>query len=83
MSKAMKCDRCGQYFDRQILSEDHVICANISQMGNVKVERVTHWFGAREVECSFTAELIDLCPDCLHSFGDWFNGRYNQEEETS
>lgn len=81
MSKAMKCDRCGRYFDRQILAEDHVICANISHMGNVKVEKIRTWFGTREVECSFTAELIDLCPDCLDSFGEWFNGHVGEGDE--
>ena len=81
MSRALKCDRCGRFFERQLLGEDQVICATVTRerFGPVRVHRPDF----REVvvlEREINAELIDLCPECLHSFGDWFNGHYNQEE---
>lgn len=81
MSKAMKCDRCGRYFENQSLAEDQVICATVDMFGNVKVERHVLWQGTIEHECCCTAKLIDLCPDCLDSFGDWFNGHAGEGED--
>lgn len=85
MSRALKCDRCGRFFERQLLGENQVICATVTgeKLGPVRVHRPgrPEFWEVVELEKEINAELIDLCPDCLHSFGDWFNGHYNQEEE--
>lgn len=81
MSRAMKCDRCGRYFENQSLAEDQVVCATVNMLGNVKVERSIPWRGTVEHECCCTAKLIDLCPDCLYSFADWFNGHAGEGED--
>lgn len=81
MSRAMKCDRCGRYFENQSLAEDQVICATVNKFGSIKVERHIPWIGTQENECVCIAKLIDLCPECLDGFSDWFNGHYNQEED--
>lgn len=83
MSKALKCDRCGRYFDRQLLGEDQVICATVKKQGGHVVVSRAFFPETIEIDKDIHAELVDLCPECLHSFGDWFNGHYNQEEENT
>lgn len=83
MSKALKCDRCGKYFEYQEPRENDVICATVDCWGKVKVEQWFMWEGTKEVECDFVAKLIDLCPECLDSFEGWFNGHAGEDEEES
>lgn len=82
MSRALKCDRCGRFFERQILEKDHVICATVTEDAKCTI-KVGRPFHPEEIEVGreIRANLVDLCPECLHSFGDWFNGHQGEGDE--
>ena len=84
MSRALRCDRCGRFFERQLLGKDQAICATVTEDVNCTI-KVGRPFHPEEIEVGreIRANLVDLCPDCLHSFGDWFNGHYNQEDKAN
>lgn len=56
MAFAMKCDRCGKYYEYRPMA---ISC----------VALIPYRIGKRECR---SKEEFDLCPDCVESFNEWF-----------
>lgn len=61
MSKAIKCDRCGNY--------SNCVTYKIDDIAFCKKE----WSGTSLATYKSEFKPIDLCEDCLKSLGEWFN----------
>lgn len=59
MAWAMKCDRCGKYYDHHPDDADGVAVLSYD----------------RETDTYHNDENFDLCPDCIKSFDEWFENR--------
>lgn len=55
MAWAMKCDRCGKYYEYR-------------PMATSGIALIPHRIGKNE--CRIEGEF-DLCPDCIESFNNW------------
>ena len=64
MSKAIKCDRCGECFDPCIVS---------GKFGRIGAYTMQDARTFSRNEYTFTVERIDLCPECIESFNEWFD----------
>lgn len=64
MSKAIRCDRCKKCFDPYNVEGDFARITDFV-VTDAKI------FDSHE--CSYRDENIDLCPDCLTSFGRWLH----------
>lgn len=64
MGWANKCDRCGKYFDWSWDDTDGFT------------------FLSYDPKCGYhvDSEEYDLCPDCVQSLYDWFNGGKHHEK---
>ena len=58
MAWAMKCDRCGKFFDYNL--DDCCAMAYLI-------------YDVLKTKHSIDGEKYDLCPDCIESLGRWFN----------
>lgn len=61
MSSAVKCDRCGKYFDPKNMGED-VVFTKIGFIRWYTTEDLKH------MEYTKTTENMDLCPECSEAF---------------
>ena len=85
MSKAYKCDRCGSVFDFVPTAIDSLVLGTLSNVDKVEVNYHTFsWSkGINEEKkiVNYSANLVDLCPKCLDSLAEWFNGHAGEGDE--
>lgn len=63
MALAKKCDRCGKFYEKNILYSKKVH------------NTVTHVDGVcMSVETGDTVDYMDLCDDCIHKLGLFLSG---------
>lgn len=68
MSKALKCDRCGEYFDYFTIEKD----TSIVTTGDILFKSL-YGFTDRNFECSHDA-IFHLCPDCQQKLESFLSG---------
>ena len=78
MSKAYKCDRCGSTFNSISIKNDDIVLGTLSSVDQAEINYETFSW-ARGVEekkkvVNYSARWVDLCPKCLDSLAEWFNG---------
>lgn len=78
MSAACKCDRCGRYYER---GTDHESVTIEVHGGMFRGSDISFTFLAWEKDSTNgwlqqvkRSENVDLCPDCLREFYEWFVG---------
>lgn len=70
MAKALKCDRCGTYFDTFEYTDDTVIIATVKQL-NVAYGKT---FGCAMGSLLFQEGVFTLCPSCQEKLEKFLKG---------
>lgn len=80
MSKIYKCDRCGsEILKKPKYEDDDIMLGRSKWLPDMKIVRPGFMFTqTKKYECDYGAEIIDLCPECIESLGEWFNGHQRE-----
>lgn len=71
MANAKKCDRCGRYYDSNVLSAMQSAAAALE-----KLKRSLQQEAVKQIE-----ENVDLCPQCVNSLKRWYKGKDGEAHE--
>lgn len=63
MANAVKCDRCGRFYDNYNMRNNE---DNINGIMTLNIDMNRKYFSHR---------AIDLCPECMKSFKQWLGGK--------